>query len=191
MDKIQMRKENLRKRKNLTSDYINSASAQIFTNLTNSELYKDSNHIFTFVSYQNEVDTHQFIKQALKDGKNIYVPVVDRETFTMGVSKIENFEDLQPNYMGILEPSEKNINLVDPEVLDLVLTPGLAFDLNGYRIGYGGGFYDKFFATLKTNPTRLGIGYSYMLSDELDHDDNDQQLHLFLSEDGFTPLGGN
>lgn len=190
MDKSEIRKEYLRKRKNLTRDYINSASTQIFTNLTNSELYKNSQHIFIFVSYQNEVDTHQIIKQALKDGKNIYVPVVNRETFTMDVSKIENFEDLRPNYMGILEPSEKNINLVDPKILDLVLTPGLAFDLNGYRIGYGGGFYDKFYASVTTSPVRLGIGYSYMLIPELEHDDNDQRLELFLSEKGFTKVGG-
>lgn len=191
LDKRQTRLEYLKKRKSLTKEYMLSASTQIFNNLINSKLYTNSNDIFTYVSYQNEVNTHEFIKQALLDGKNIYVPVINRETFTMNISQIENFDDLTPNYMGILEPSKNNIKLTNAKVLDLVLTPGLAFDQNGYRVGYGGGFYDKFYASLETNPVRVGIGYAYMLVAELDHDDNDETLDYFLCEDGFKKVGGN
>ncbi|WBW49513.1 5-formyltetrahydrofolate cyclo-ligase [Peptoniphilus equinus] len=190
MEKSELRKDFLKQREHLDDVAIHETSSRVLEHLIDSEIYEKANHLFTFVSYRKEVDTHSIIKHALKDGKNIYVPVVNRDTFTMGASKLEDFSDLRPNYMGILEPSENKVQLVDPEILDLIITPGLAFSKDGYRIGYGGGFYDKFFATLASHPLRIGIGYPYMLVDTLPHDDYDEKLDLFLSNDGFTQLGG-
>ncbi|EFI42497.1 MULTISPECIES: 5-formyltetrahydrofolate cyclo-ligase [Peptoniphilus] len=190
MNKIEFRKLMSKKRNELSEDYIENSSEKIYENFINSDIYKKSNHIFIFVSYKKEVNTHKIIKKALKDEKNVYIPVIDRNTMTMNVSCLRDFDSLKENYMGILEPTEKDLNFVDPKIIDLVIVPGLAFDKNGYRIGYGGGFYDKFFATIETKPIKLGIGYSMQFVDEVIHDDFDKALDYFLSENQIYKLGG-
>ncbi len=109
----------------------------------------------------------------------------------MDVSHLHSFDDLKENYMGILEPVKEDYDIVDPNIIDLVVTPGLAFDKAGYRIGYGGGFYDKFFASLTNNPLKMGIGYDKQLVKNVVHDSNDKPLDYFLSEKGLYKLGGN
>ena len=85
--------------------------------------------------------------------------------------------------MGILEPKDGE------EVLDvdLTITPGLAFDKEGYRLGYGGGFYDKFFA--KVDTIRMGIGYSEQIVDEVVHEEYDKKLNYLLTDKGIIEFG--
>ncbi|MGO3751557.1 MAG: 5-formyltetrahydrofolate cyclo-ligase [Peptoniphilaceae bacterium] len=191
MNKKEFRSSMLEKRDSLDFKYLKDASSKIYKNFIKSDLYKNSENIFIFVSYKKEVDTHELIKYALKDSKNIFVPIVNRESKTLSFSHLKNFDDLQPSYMGILEPTIETRNIVDPNLADLVVTPGLAFNQEGYRIGYGGGFYDKFFSSIESKPIKLGIGYSIQLVDEIVHDDLDQKLDYFLSDKGLYKLGGN
>ncbi len=191
MNKKEFRALAFKKREQLDKEYMDRSDAQIFENFINSELYKDSEDIFIFVSYKNEVDTHRIIKQALADGKRIYVPVVNRDTKTMEISELKSFDILIENYMGILEPPKDKYHIADSNLPDLIVTPGLAFDKKGYRIGYGGGFYDKFFSSLTSTPVKMGIGYYKQFVEDVIHDKNDVVLDCFLSEKGLIKLGGN
>lgn len=182
MNKKELRRELIKKRDRLSEAFITDASRKITENLLNLDLYKNSTNIFVFVSYKSEVDTHDFIKKAISDGKNIYIPVVDKKTKTMQISRLDNFSQLSENYMGILEPRESELNISNPEILDLIITPGLAFDVSGYRIGYGGGFYDKFFDSLQRDIPKLGIGFEEQFVDKLPHEEYDIQIDFFLSE---------
>ncbi|RVU55124.1 5-formyltetrahydrofolate cyclo-ligase [Anaerosphaera multitolerans] len=190
MNKKEFRKELIKKRDALSLDYMKEASEKIAEHLYNLDLYRQSSNIFIFVSYKSEVDTHNIIKRALSEGKNIFIPVVDRETKTMKISRLKDFSQLSESYMGILEPRDEEIDIVDPEILDLIITPGLAFDKKGYRIGYGGGFYDKFFSSLKKKVTKLGIGFDLQYVESLPHEDYDIQIDYFLSEINLY-TGGN
>ena len=191
MNKKDFRSLMLKKRNDLSKDYIDQANKSISKNFLDLDLYKSSQNIFIFVSYKKEIHTHEIIKTALKEGKNIYIPIVNRKTMLMDVSHLHSFDDLKENYMGILEPVKEDYDIVDPNIIDLVITPGLAFDKAGYRIGYGGGFYDKFFASLTNNPIKMGIGYDKQLVESVVHDSNDKPLDYFLSEKGLYKLGGN
>ena len=97
--------------------------------------------------------------------------------------EVRGIEDLETNKMGILEPKSGE------EVLDvdLTITPGLAFDSEGYRLGYGGGYYDKFFA--KVDTIRMGIGYSDQIVEEVPHEDYDKKLSYLLTDKGLIEFG--
>lgn len=129
---------------------------QIFNNLINNKIFQGAKDIFIFVNYKNEVNTKKIINYCFENNKNIYVPkVIGKE---MEVRKIKRFNDLERSEMGILEPKEYCSKF---ESLDLVIMPGLAFDKEKNRLGYGGGYYDKF---LNENQIyKLAICYDFQV----------------------------
>lgn len=189
MDKKTLRKELVQKRDLLSKKEIEEMSKLIEENLFSTSLFKNASDIFIFVSYRSEVNTHDIIKTALSYNKNIYIPIVDPKTKTMKASRLKDFSCLEKNYMNILEPTKESIDIVDPNKIDLVIVPGLLFDRNGYRIGYGGGFYDKFFASLDMEVNKLGIGYDFQYTTgNIEHEDYDIPVNYFLSEKKFYIL---
>lgn len=145
-------------------------------NLRQLDIYKKAKSVFVFISYKSEVDTRGIIEDILADGKKLLVPLVkDSEMIAVEVKEID---DLEPNKMGILEPKSGD-EVTD---VDLTITPGLAFDKNGYRLGYGGGYYDKFFS--KVDTMRMGIGYSDQYVESIVHEDYDKPLEYLLTEEG-------
>lgn len=189
MNKKTLRKELMNKRDSLSEKEILDHSNSIEKSLFNLPVFKDSKNIFIFVSYKSEVNTHNIIKYCIENNKNIYVPIVDKETKTMNPSRLRDFSHLEKSYMGILEPSKDHIEFANNDLMDLVIVPGLLFDKNGYRVGYGGGFYDKFFASLKTDVIKLGIGYDFQYTaGNIEHDEFDIPVDYFLSEKKFYIL---
>lgn len=181
MNKKDLRKMMLEKLQEIDSKSHIYKSKSIINKLFDSEQYKSSKDIFVFVSFKNEINTHEFINRAINDNKNVYVPIIDKANKLMNISKLTRFEDLESGYFGVLEPSKESIDIVDPNILDLVITPGLIFNTKGYRIGYGAGFYDKFFSSLNTNPTKIGICFEEQIMD-FENDDYDIPVDLIIND---------
>lgn len=143
--------------------------------------YKD---IMIFVSFRNEIYTHDLIKKLLEENINIYVPYIDKNDDEMKISHITNFaNDLKPGVFGILEPKEQlrtDINL--KEKLDLIIVPGLVYSKKGYRIGYGGGYYDKFLSSITGDVKKVGIVYSNLVVDKLPVDSYDIPVDLIITD---------
>ena len=116
--------------------------------------YQGCGRLFCYVSFRKEVDTFAIMKRALQDEKALAVPKV-RDT-TMDFYEIRDFSELQKGAYGILEP--RGEQLLFPQKDDLMLVPGAAFDRNGYRIGYGGGYYDRY---LRRHPDMKTIALAY------------------------------
>lgn len=135
-----------------------------------------------FLSFNTEVDTHNIIKTLIKNGKNVFVPITDPKTKELYISKLESFEDLELGFYNILTPKRTKINLFDPEVLDLVLVPGLVFDKFGYRIGYGGGYYDKFLSQANLRAQTIGLCYFIQIVDKLPVEEYDIPVDYILTE---------
>lgn len=138
----------------------------IFNKVIESSYYKNSNAIFIFVSYNGEVDTHKIIKYALKDKKIVCVPKVISKKEGMLAIKIDKFEDLKPGMYGILEPdnTSNTINVCD---IDIVFVPGVAFSKNYGRVGYGGGFYDRFLKNTNECCKKIALAYDFQIFDEV------------------------
>ncbi|MFO3668043.1 5-formyltetrahydrofolate cyclo-ligase [Anaerococcus kampingiae] len=173
--KSEFRRFFLNLRREMDDKYIKNMSDKICENLLKSEIYKDSQTIFVYVSMAKEVETRNLIKKALADGKDIYVPkIIDRQ---MKACKLNDLDDLELGLFGI--PTSRDNDFIENP--DLTITPGLSFDEEKNRLGYGGGYYDKFFAKNKT--IKAGLMISDFLSIKLPIENTDVKVDFIITEE--------
>ena len=116
------------------------------------------NAVMVYLSMKSEVETHELVESLLNQGKQVIAPVVDTKSGQLITRRIQNLEkDLVRHRYGMLEPNV-TCPIFPPDQLQLILVPGIAFDMNGYRLGYGKGFYDRF---LPTCPDAITIGVAF------------------------------
>jgi len=186
LDKKIIRREILTKRASLGKNGNISRSKDIIDLLKNSDYYKNAYTIMTFISFGSEIDTHEFIKSSIAEGKRIVVPVTFHESREMKPSQVLDFEELEPGYYNILTPKKEFIRYIDPMEIDLVIVPGAAFDRDGYRVGYGGGFYDRFLSSkISKDAIKIGIGFDLQVIDNVPRDDFDVPVDFIVTEKGF------
>lgn len=183
MEKKHFRNMYLKKRKNIPLIDREKYSKKAFYNLKNTDLYKGAHTIFVFVSMGEEIQTHSWILEMLQDNKEVFIPYTEKGNPHMYMTQIYSLNELEENPMGILQVPRKLLRERTREKVDLVLTPGLAFDDKGYRLGYGGGFYDRFFSQ-KKHRKAYGVGFSIQRVPYLIHEDWDLPVEGFISENG-------
>ena len=168
MNKQELRKQIRAQKRAMTEEQIVSKSEQLGILFTQSEAYRNANSIYGYLPYNQEVRTVAMLEQALKDGKRVAVPKCYGDE--MKFIWMEDLSKVEKGYANIPEP------IADGPVADdetaLVLMPGLAFDPQGHRIGYGGGFYDKFLASEPNHPT-LALCYDFQMLDHLETEEFD------------------
>lgn len=192
MNKDDLRKSFLKKRDELDYDTRIQNDKIILRNLIGLKEYRDANAIMCFVSFRSEVDTHDLIEESLRRGKRVIVPVVKREDNTLILCEIKSFLELKKGYMGILEPEIKESNIVEPNAIDLCFVPGAVFDDFGFRIGYGGGYYDRLIPQMREDAVKIGICYDIQRVEKLSPDEYDQKVDIIVTEkDILTIKGGN
>lgn len=139
-----LRKRYLAERTALSAGQKQGIDRAITENVLQSALYRDAACVFCYVSTAEEIDTRAILEAALRDGKTVCVPLCGKGG-SMSARKITALSDLQAGHYGILEPSD-TAQEIAPTAVDLILAPALACDREGYRLGYGGGYYDRFLA---------------------------------------------
>lgn len=174
--KTRIRKQIRNQKKELSTEEITKRSHDITTRLVELSEYKAASRIYAYVSYNQEVSTFEFMEQVLKDGKTLLVPRVYGEI--MRYHEISDFAELKPGAYGILEPDNNRIDAVGQ---GFMLLPGLAFDKMGHRIGYGGGFYDKY---LKDHPGhyKTALAYEFQLLEEIPWEEHDIPVDCVITE---------
>lgn len=145
--KLDLREKCKTTRSALESNYVAEANKIIFENITHMPEFLQAENIMIYISFSSEVDTKRLIEYCLKNGKKVYVPVTFSMDRGIKACALKSFDDLKVGAYGILEPVEHSF--VEKEYIDMCIVPGLAFDLNGHRIGYGGGYYDRFLCDYK------------------------------------------
>ncbi|MCI6227312.1 MAG: 5-formyltetrahydrofolate cyclo-ligase [Candidatus Faecousia sp.] len=175
MDKKELRRTIRERKRAMTEEEIVSRSEKLGHLFAQSEAYKAAKTIYGYLPYNQEVRTVPMLEQALKDGKRVAVPKVYGEE--MKFLYLDDLTKVEKGYAGIPEP------IADGPVADdetaLVLMPGLAFDPQGHRIGYGGGFYDKFLAAEPNHPT-LALCYEFQMLPKLDTEEHDIPVDTIL-----------
>ena len=173
MEKNEIRAQILAKRDALTTEEIEQKSRLIFEKLVNMEEYRNAENILVYASMESEVRTDDIILDALADGKKVFCPkVTDKGNALMEFVRITALEDLKEGYFGIREPeitdeSELAGNAKEEdEGKYLVIMPGVAFDRDGNRIGYGGGFYDRYLAEHEISKT-IALCFKVQIIDEI------------------------
>jgi len=160
LEKKEIRKELITKLKGLDRKYRKEASEAILKEVVKQKDYLLAGTIFIYVGTENEVDTTLIIKDALAKGKKVVVPKTI-ELGLMEACEIDSMEDLQPGRHDILEPMNTMYKL-DPEKIDVAYIPCVAYTREGYRLGYGGGFYDRFLVRGKFK--RVLLAFSVCIS---------------------------
>lgn len=173
MDKKLLRRTIKEQKASLTEEQIASASQKLMEQLIAHPLYQKATSIYGYLSYNQEVRTEPLLRRAQADGKQIAVPKVLGEEMKFFWL---NWDHVAIGYKGIPEPTDDNI--ADDKTA-LVLMPGLAFDPHGHRIGYGGGFYDRFLQN-EPHPT-LALCYDFQMFDFLETEAHDIPVDVVLS----------
>ena len=168
MDKKALRAEIRAKKRAMTAQEIEEKSAALAKAFYETAEYKNAKTIYGYLPYNQEVRTTQMLAHALADGKQVAVPKVygDEMKFIL----LSDLSQVAKGYAGIPEPIADGPVAADPTAL--VLMPGLAFDPEGHRLGYGGGFYDKFLAADPDHPT-LALCYDFQMLPHLDTESYD------------------
>ena len=183
MNKEEIRRDILKKRHSLSKDYIKNKSQQIFLKLAESVEYINSRNIMFYVATRNEVQTEEMIKTSIKTGKNISVPIILPECINLAPSKILNFDvELEKGKKGILEPKKEYYRLFPPENIDLIIIPGVAFDLSGNRIGRGFGYYDNFLKKIRSSTKIIALAFEMQIVERIITDKNDIPVHKIITE---------
>ena len=171
-----LRKQLLEKRNALGKAEYVEKSRQIKEKLFSLPDFKDAKTVAFYVSFNNEVFTHDLIKETLKN-KKVVVPKVKENRLVL--CEIRSFADLdEKDQFGILQPS--NGKEIQKENVDLIIVPGVGFDKNGHRLGYGYGYYDRFLETV-TIPT-AGLAFELQLVEKLPVYDHDVRLGKIITE---------
>lgn len=168
MDKKALRKEIREQKRAMTEAEIVSKSERLGELFAASEAYKNAKSIYGYLPYNQEVRTVAMLEQAIRDGKRVAVPKCYGDE--MRFIWMNDLSKVEKGYAGIPEPVEDG-PVADDETA-LVLMPGLAFDPQGHRMGYGGGFYDRFLAEETEHPT-LALCYDFQMFDHLETEAHD------------------
>ncbi len=174
MNKKEIRAIVKEKKSLMNEDAIRSYSADVTDLFLSKDFYKDAEVLYAYLPYNQEIRTEQIIEQALKDGKKVAVPKVFDDGL-MEFYEITSLRDVKPGAFGIPEPEGDGPPAVYEKVL--MLMPGLAFDEQRSRIGYGGGYYDRYLERNRDREyTKVALAYPFQVFDEIPADPHDEKV---------------
>jgi 5-formyltetrahydrofolate cyclo-ligase len=182
-DKKSLRKEILSLLAGQSAEERDRKSLAIQEKLFRHPFFRKADTVCFFVSLPREVDTHPMIERALAEKKKVLVPRVDLENKELKLKEVRDLHrDLMPGVLGILEPqaSAPDGRL---DQIGCLIVPALAFDEKGYRLGRGGGFYDRLLSKLPVGAHTIGLGFSFQLLDSIPLEDHDRAVESVLTED--------
>ncbi len=177
--KESIRKKILSLRSLLPQDEARKRSELIFQNLKKLHVFNNANVIHTYVSSKkNEVDTIEIIKYLFSIGKRVVVPVVDKENKTLIHSELKDLSELKRSTFGLLEPDV--VRKVNLDEIDIVIVPAVAVDRFGNRIGFGGGYYDKFLS--QVNRPKIALVYDFQVVEKIEPEKSDIPVDFIVTE---------
>ena len=139
--------------------------------------------LFVYVNFRSELETLELIQSCLSKGKRVAIPLVEASTVSMIPLLIQDpGKDLAPGYYGIPEPDpEKSLRVAAREI-DAVVIPGSVFDIHGGRLGYGGGYYDRFLVNDAPQAKRIGLAFEMQVVENVPVQPHDQPLDILITE---------
>ncbi len=180
MNKRELRKHIIEKRDAISLERRHSEEIAIIKHLEELGVFLAKLNIFIFLSYNSEVDTTNIIEKIKKSGSAVFVPRVNLKTKTMDIVKYPKDKDFTLNKYGIREP-KASLPAANPAEIDIVISPGAAFTKNLDRLGYGGGYYDKFFPELKPEAKIIAICYDEQIVEHIPVEEHDKKMDYVVS----------
>jgi 5-formyltetrahydrofolate cyclo-ligase len=156
-----------------------SESKEIVGKIQNMPIYQKAKTIMLYQAIRGEVDSQEIINLAVKDGKKVVFPaVIDKSKKTMGAFAFSESEEAGNIVMGIKQPEIKNE--ISKDEIDLIVVPGVVFDEDCYRVGYGQGYFDRWLKGIKKEKI-VGLAYDFQIIDRVPRESFDESLGMIVS----------
>jgi 5-formyltetrahydrofolate cyclo-ligase len=175
-----LRQKVLKLRNSLTLRQRKIKSASIFKKLKNLQLFKKAKTVMFYMTYGSEVMTEKMIKESIKMGKNAVIPALNLKMNKIIPKQIKSLKDVYFGSYGIREP-KKGARIAREEDIDIVITPGVAFDMAGARLGYGKGYYDRFLSKIEKKK-RIGAAFKLQIVEKLPRTRQDLCMGSIITE---------
>lgn len=195
MDEKKSIRETVRKKRDsMTAGSVEAKSSAIAENLMGIIEYRKAKAVLFYAAKGNEVATRNLIEKALKEGKRVLLPITNAAAREIEVAEITDYDsDLKKGAFGIMEPNTdrkmKTSGAEAGEKIDAVIVPGIAFDREGHRLGYGHGYYDKLLHRLAGNENgrkgsivKIGLAYDCQIVEKLPRESHDLPMDLIVTE---------
>jgi 5-formyltetrahydrofolate cyclo-ligase len=186
-DKREIRKKILALRDGMTPAEIAAKSASIVGWLTGLRELREACTLMVFCSFGSEVRTDDLLRWGWEAGKRIVVPLCRPEERGLTPCLLGSFSELEIGHYGIREPRREYVRPVLREEIDAILVPAVAFDRRGHRVGYGGGFYDRFLPQIP-RAVRIGAAFSCQTVGRVPEDPHDLPVDRIVTEEGEMPI---
>ena len=181
--KKEFRKKVINLRKEKDKDFIKHNSDIITDKLLNLDCIKNAKNIMLYLDFNNEVKTDQLITKLISLRKTVAAPVTLKNERKLIPFKITNLKDgINIGAYGIREPKKDPSNELNVEAIDILIVPAVAYDKDCYRLGYGGGFYDRFIEHLRDDAITIGIAFDLQVFDSIPKENHDAQLNYVITE---------
>jgi 5-formyltetrahydrofolate cyclo-ligase len=191
---IQVMKQSIRQRiiadrERLTAAERASLSHAITERIANLEAYRTANTVLAYMNFGTEFSTEEWAQQALREGKRVLLPRVNRATNELDIYHVSDLQhDVAPGLWNIREPLvDRCAKIIALNDVDFILMPGIAFGRDGARLGYGGGFYDKLLARIKgaspgCRPVLVAGAFAIQLVESLPQEATDHKVEWVVTE---------
>ena len=154
------------------------------------DIFREANSLLMYVSFRSEVDTTGYLQDVLNSGKRLILPVVDARHKQLKLYEIKDTSELKPGYMGIPEPDIRENRRATLKDIDLVIIPGTGFDLNGNRLGYGGGYYDRLLsyeskqlANVDKHIPTVALAFEEQIGEDIPAEPHDIKVDMILTDE--------
>lgn len=187
-DKSDIRKYILSRRDFISEESRKEKDKKIKDRLIGLPEFKASNKILLYASFRSEVDTLDLLKYCIANGKVAVLPKVDKQNNELEIYDIKDVGELASGYFGIPEPNVSEDRRMSVENMDLILVPGVAFDEQCNRLGYGKGFYDKFLTKVKDKRSLqpsafiIALAYEEQIVEALPSEVHDIKMNKIITD---------
>ena len=189
--KAEIRRAVLAKVAAMSDKQRHDGSVAACSRLTALEVFQHASVVMLYMPLASEVDLTPVAIRCFQTGKTVCVPLVDWKRRDMEPVEVTSFDD------HVMEVDEHGLRMprggapIPPNLLDLVVVPGLAFDAHGHRLGRGGGYYDRFLGRLRRTAATVGLGFDVQITDEVPVNDGDVSVDIVVTDRRVTHARGS
>jgi 5-formyltetrahydrofolate cyclo-ligase len=188
-DKGDIRRRILQARNAMAGGELASGSRVITRRLTELDQIRRASTLMVYLGFGSEVLTDDLILWGWEEGKRIAVPLCRSVSRELIACRIDGFDELECGHYGIREPKADLLRPVPPGEIDAVVVPAVAFDRQGHRLGYGGGYYDRFLPGAP-RATRIGVAFARQIVPEIPASPHDVAVDCIVTErEIIVPVG--
>jgi len=178
-----LRKEILAIRNKMSVEEVNSNSKIIMEKLTSLNEFINAKTVFVYMDFGNEVVTRDLIKLMFAKNKHVVIPYTDTVETKLIPTEIFDLEkDLIKCKFGYYEPKKENVKYVEPQKFDLIVVPGVAFDKDLNRMGYGKGYYDKILSLRRNDCKAIAVAFDFQVLEKIPCEEHDVKMDMIITE---------